>query len=115
MTCWLQFLTICVAIGSSGALIITNKLCKPLLSLRTKYNTVNAARCPIRSQGLLKGFSVLGLILLATGVKKEQCWKHTPQDDTPGVSLDLEFSFASLSFKCNDWEKMSETEGRCSV
>lgn len=41
--------------------------------------------------------------------------EHPVQDDIPEVALDFEFSFASLSFKCNDWEKMSETEGRCSV
>lgn len=111
MTCCLQFLTVCVETGSSGALIITNKLCKPLLSLRTKYNTVNAARCPFRSQGLVKGCSVLGLILLATAVTKEQCWKGTPQDDTPGVALDLEFAFASLSFQCNDWRKYQKPKG----
>lgn len=67
---------ICVAIGSSVALITTNKLCKLRLSLPTKYNTVSAARCSFCSQGLVKGFSVLG-ILLAAAVMKEQRWKST--------------------------------------
>ena len=71
-----------VAIGSSVALIIPNKLCKLRLSLPTKYNTVSAARCSFRSQGLVKGFSVLG-VLLAAAVMKEQRWKSTRSKTRP--------------------------------
>ena len=82
LSCQLLFLIICVAIGSSVALIITNKLCKLRLSLPTKYNTVSAARCSFRSQGLVKGFSVLG-VLLAAAVMKEQRWKSTRSKTRP--------------------------------